>query len=105
MALAPCHALFQFFVQDGELSCQLYQRSADLFLGVPFNIASYALLTVMVATVCQLEPLEFIHTFWDLHIYLNHLDQVKEQLSRPVRSLPAIKFRRIQATLQEFAHS
>jgi thymidylate synthase len=104
MALPPCHALFQFYVLDGELSCQLYQRSADLFLGVPFNIASYALLTLMIAAVCDLQPGEFIHTFGDVHIYLNHLDQVKEQLSRPVRSLPAVKFRRIPATLQEFTY-
>lgn len=91
MALPPCHTLFQFFVRDGELSCQLYQRSADLFLGVPFNIASYALLTLMVAQVCQLQPGDFIHTFGDLHIYSNHLDQVKLQLSRPPKSLPTMK--------------
>ena len=91
MALPPCHTLFQFFVRDGELSCQLYQRSADLFLGVPFNIASYALLTLMVAQVCELKPGDFIHTFGDLHIYSNHLDQVKLQLSRPPRSLPTMK--------------
>src|SRR4029077_13339654 len=81
MALPPCHVLFQFYVQEGELSCQLYQRSADLFLGVPFNIASYALLTVMVAQVCGLRPAEFVHTFGDLHLYQNHLDQAREQLS------------------------
>jgi thymidylate synthase len=104
MALPPCHALFQFYVSDGALSCQLYQRSADLFLGVPFNIASYALLTLMVAAVCQLKPGEFIHTFGDLHIYLNHLEQVKEQLSRPVKALPAIRFRRVPSTLQEFTY-
>lgn len=91
MALAPCHALFQFFVLDGELSCQLYQRSADLFLGVPFNIASYALLTMMVAQVCDLKPGEFVHTFGDLHLYSNHLEQAQLQLTREPRSLPVMK--------------
>ncbi|HEY8429219.1 MAG TPA: thymidylate synthase [Sandaracinaceae bacterium] len=88
MALAPCHALFQFYVADGRLSCQLYQRSADLFLGVPFNIASYSLLTMMIAQVVGLEPGEFVHTFGDAHIYLNHLEQVDTQLSRTPRPLP-----------------
>ncbi|WP_409270393.1 thymidylate synthase [Neobacillus sp. SCS-31] len=88
MALAPCHCMFQFYVADGKLSCQLYQRSADLFLGVPFNIASYALLTLMIAQVCDLEPGEFVHTFGDVHIYKNHIQQVKEQLGREPRKLP-----------------
>lgn len=88
MNLPPCHMLFQFYVADGKLSLQLYQRSADSFLGVPFNIASYALLTMMMAQVCGLQPGEFIHTFGDVHIYLNHLDQVHEQLSREPRPLP-----------------
>jgi thymidylate synthase len=91
MALPPCHVLFQFYVQDGELSCQLYQRSCDLFLGVPFNIASYSLFTMMVAQAVHLAPGDFVHTFGDLHLYKNHLDQAREQLSRECRPLPRLK--------------
>ncbi len=91
MALMPCHALFQFYVADGRLSCQLYQRSADLFLGVPFNIASYALLTLMVAQVCRLQPGEFIHALGDTHLYLNHLEQARSQLTRAPRALPQMR--------------
>ncbi|MHC2069017.1 thymidylate synthase [Bremerella sp. T1] len=92
MALPPCHLLFQFYVAEGKLSCQLYQRSADVFLGVPFNIASYALMTMMIAQVCDLQPGDFVHTFGDAHLYLNHLDQTKLQLSREPRPLPTMKF-------------
>ena len=91
MALPPCHCLFQFYVADGKLSCQLYQRSADVFLGVPFNIASYSLLTMMVAQVCGYEPFEFIHTIGDAHLYLNHLEQAELQLTREPRELPKVK--------------
>ncbi|MCQ2144173.1 MAG: thymidylate synthase [Bacteroidales bacterium] len=91
MALPPCHCMFQFYVADGKLSCQLYQRSADIFLGVPFNIASYALLTMMLAQVCGLQPGEFVHTFGDLHLYLNHTEQADLQLSREPRALPKMQ--------------
>ena len=104
MALPPCHALFQFFVQEGELSCQLYQRSADLFLGVPFNIASYALLTMMVAQVCGLKAGTFVHTFGDLHLYANHLEQAKLQLTREPRPLPLMKLNPGVKNIHEFRY-
>jgi thymidylate synthase len=102
MALPPCHVLFQFYVQDGELSCQLYQRSADLFLGVPFNIASYALLTLTVAQVVDLRPGDFVHTFGDLHLYQNHLEQAREQLTRDCRSLPRLKLNPAIKNIRDF---
>ena len=102
MALPPCHVLFQFYVQDGELSCQLYQRSADLFLGVPFNIASYALLTLMVAQVVNLRPGDFVHTFGDLHLYQNHLEQAREQLTRDCRALPQLKLNPTIKNIRDF---
>ena len=91
MALPPCHTLFQFYVVDGRLSCQLYQRSADIFLGVPFNIASYSLLTMMIAQITKLEPGDFVHTLGDAHLYLNHLEQADHQLMREPRALPQMK--------------
>ena len=102
MALPPCHVLFQFYVQDGELSCQLYQRSADPFLGVPVNIASYALLTSMVAQVVDLRPGDFVHTFGDLHLYQNHLEQAREQLTRDCRSLPRLKLNPAIKNIRDF---
>lgn len=103
MALSPCHALFQFYVADGKLSCQLYQRSADVFLGVPFNIASYALLTMMMAQVCDLQSGEFIHTFGDVHLYNNHVEQAKLQLTREPYPLPQMKLNPAIKDLFEFA--
>ena len=105
MALAPCHALFQFYVADGKLSCQLYQRSADVFLGVPFNIASYALLTMMVAHVCNLGLGDFVHTLGDAHLYVNHLDQAREQLSRDPRPLPTMRLNPEVTSIFDFKFS
>ena len=104
MALAPCHCLFQFYVSDGRLSLQLYQRSADCFLGVPFNIASYALLTMMVAQVCGLQPGEFIHTLGDAHLYLNHLDQARLQLTREPRPLPVMRLNPEVKNIEDFVY-
>ena len=102
MALPPCHALFQFYISENKLSCQLYQRSADIFLGVPFNIASYALLILMIAKVTDLEPGDFVHTFGDTHIYLNHLEQVKLQLSREPMPLPTLKLNQTVKNIEDF---
>ena len=104
MALPPCHCLFQFYVAEGRLSCQLYQRSADVFLGVPFNIASYALLTQMLAVVTGLTPGEFVHTFGDAHLYLNHLEQARLQLSRTPRSLPTMRIARRPESIFDFRY-
>jgi len=105
MALPPCHTMFQFYVADGRLSCQLYQRSADIFLGVPFNIASYALLTMMVAQVCELEPGDFVHTFGDAHLYVNHLDQARLQLTREPRALPQLRINPDRKGIDDFVES
>src|SRR5476649_565901 len=105
MALMPCHNLFQFYVADGKLSCQLYQRSGDIFLGVPFNIASYALLTHMVAQVCELEPGDFVHTLGDAHLYVNHLDQARLQLAREPRDLPQLRINPERKGIDDFVES
>ncbi len=104
MKLPPCHAFFQFYVADGKLSCQLYQRSADIFLGVPFNIASYAILTLMIAQVCNLKPGDFVHTLGDAHLYLNHVEQAKLQLSRDLRKLPTLKINPAIADIFDFKY-
>ena len=105
MALPPCHTMFQFYVAEGRLSCQLYQRSADIFLGVPFNIASYALLTMMVAQVCELEPGDFVHTLGDAHLYVNHLDQARLQLTREPRALPQLRINPERKGIDDFVES
>ncbi len=105
MALAPCHALFQFYVANGRLSCQLYQRSADVFLGVPFNIASYALLTAIVAQVCDLQVGDFVHTFGDAHLYLNHIEQAQLQLSREPYALPQLRLNPARRNIEDFAYA
>jgi thymidylate synthase len=105
MALPPCHTMFQFYVANGRLSCQLYQRSADVFLGVPFNIASYALLTMMVAQVCELEPGEFVHTLGDAHLYVNHLDQARLQLTREPRALPQLRINPDRKGIDDFVET